>query len=49
MKVRALKSFCGSVTMRKGEVQDLDESPVLLDLLKYHFVIEERSDKDESQ
>ena len=38
MRVRALKSFCGAVTMRRGQETELADSPVLTDLLRAGYI-----------
>ncbi len=38
MRVRALKSFCGAVTMRRGQEAELADSPVLTDLLLAGYI-----------
>ena len=38
MRVRALKSFCGAVTMRRGQEMELADSPVLADLLRAGYI-----------
>ena len=38
MRVRALKSFCGAVTMRRGQEMELADPSVLADLLRAGYV-----------
>lgn len=47
MKVKALKTFCGVITMYKGEERDCVDSPVLRDLLKCGYVekVQEKTNK----
>lgn len=38
MRIRALKSFCGAVTMRRWQEMELADSPVLADLLRAGYI-----------
>lgn len=38
MKVKALVSFCGNVSMYEGEVRDISDPSLLQDLLRVHYV-----------
>lgn len=40
MKIMALKSFCGTLTMAQGEVREYGNETVLSDLLKAGYVRE---------
>ena len=40
MKVKALVSFCGKVSMGKGEVREVTYQDILKDLLKAGYVVE---------
>jgi len=46
MKVRATKSFCGAVTMRRGQEADIKDMFIVDDLLKAGYVeaLEENND-----
>lgn len=44
MKIRALESFSGALTMYKGEVIDYDNKPVVDDLLRCKYVEEVKKD-----
>lgn len=44
MKVKALKSFSGLLTMHTGEVKDIEEEEVLTDLLQACYVEEVKTD-----
>jgi hypothetical protein len=40
MKIMALKSFCGTLTMAQGEVREYGNETVLSDLLKAGYIRE---------
>lgn len=40
MKIRALKSFCGALTMAQGDVREYSDETVLSDLLKAGYIEE---------
>lgn len=40
MKIIALKSFCGTLTMAQGEVREYGNETVLSDLLKARYIKE---------
>ena len=40
MKIMALKSFCGTLTMTQGEVREYGNETVLSDLLKAGYIRE---------
>lgn len=40
MKIKALKSFCGTLTMAQGEVREYGNEAVLSDLLKAGYIRE---------
>lgn len=40
MKIRALKSFCGTLTMAQGDVREYSDESVLSDLLKAGYIEE---------
>lgn len=44
MKVEALTSFCGVLSMAKGEIRECDDDIVLSDLLSAGYVREVRAD-----
>lgn len=46
MKVRALLSFCGTVSMGRGEVADVTDKAVLDDLLQAGYVEEVKKQKE---
>ena len=50
MKVRALVSFCGLVSMRKGEVKEIRDKTIATDLLRVGYVeqIEKQKEKKTS-
>lgn len=37
---KALKSFCGKVSMKKGETKDIDDKDVIKDLLNAGYIEE---------
>lgn len=45
MKVKALVSFAGQVTMAPGEVRDIKDKAVVKDLLRAGYVEEAKSGK----
>lgn len=53
MNIKALTDFYGSMTMKKGEIRDVEKTPVISDLLKMGLVTileeKESGDKDESE
>lgn len=44
MRIEALKSFCGVLSMAKGEVREYDDETVLTDLLASGYVREVMED-----
>ena len=46
-KYRALRSFCGKVSMKKGAEKEIDDSEVAQDLIKARFVVALESKKPE--
>ena len=40
MKIRALKSFCGTLTMAQGDERECSDETVLSDLLKAGYIEE---------
>ena len=46
MIVKAIKSFCGIVSMGRGEVAEIAEGPVLEDLLRAGYVEEVKKPKE---
>lgn len=46
MKIEALKSFCGVISMAKGEVRECSNKSVLADLVSAGYVKEVRSDPE---
>ena len=38
MKIEALKSFCGTLTMAQGDVREYSDETVLSDLLKAGYI-----------
>lgn len=49
MEIRALKNFCGTITMSKGEVRECEETEVVKDLLKVGYIGKVRKTKNESK
>lgn len=52
MKVKALKSFSGEVSMHIGEVKDIDDKDILADLTAAGYIEQEkpkRSGKNEGK
>ena len=49
MEIRALKNFCGTITMSKGEVRECKETEVVKDLLKVGYIEKVRKTKNESK
>ena len=47
MIVKALISFCGQVSMSKGEVRNISDLSVAKDLIKAGYVQEERKPRKE--
>lgn len=45
MLYRALKSFSGVISMKKGEVKDIAEKLLVGDLLRSKYIEEVKSDK----
>jgi hypothetical protein len=45
MKVKALASFAGTITMALNEVKDIKDKDVLEDLLRAGYVVEVKSSK----
>ena len=43
---KALKSFCGKVSMKKNEIKDIDDKEIIIDLLNSGLIEEV---KDESK
>lgn len=46
MKIEALTSFCGVLSMAKGEVREYNEDGVLMDLLSSGYVKEVRAEPE---
>ena len=40
MKIKALKSFCGTLTMAQGDAREYSDETVLSDLLKAGYIEE---------
>jgi len=38
MRVKALVSFCGVVSMQEGEVRDISDPSLCADLLQAHYI-----------
>jgi len=49
MRVKALKSFAGKVTMSFGEVREIKDKVVLKDLLRAGYVEEIKEDEDKGK
>lgn len=52
MKVEAVESFCGAISMYGGEVKDIASETLVKDLMKAGYVIpckEKRGTKNESK
>ena len=49
MKVKALKSFSGAVSMAKGDVRDINDEYILKDLIKAGYVVEEAKEPAEEK
>lgn len=51
MKIKALTSFAGSLTMGKGQVMECDDEVVLQDLLKAGYIerVDEPKEPEEPQ
>ena len=47
MRVKALCSFSGSITMSKGEIRECDDEAVLSDLIRAGYVEEKTAQKTE--
>ncbi len=45
MKIEALVSFCGVLTMAEGEVREYSDEAVLSDLLKAGYIKEAKEEK----
>ncbi len=45
MKIRALESFSGAISMRKGEIRECDNKVTLKDLLKAGYIEEVKEKK----
>lgn len=45
MKIRALKSFCGTLTMAQGDVREYSNEAVLSDLLKAGYIEEVQAEQ----
>ena len=45
MLVKALRSFCGLVNMRQGEVKDLSDEHIVSDLLNAKYIEEVKTTK----
>lgn len=39
MKVKAIVSFCGTLSMAKGEIREVTDKAVLVDLMKAGYVV----------
>lgn len=46
MKVKALKTFSGAVSMNEGETRDINTKDILEDLLKNGYVKEEKRERE---
>lgn len=46
MKIEALASFCGKLSMAKGEIRECSDQAVLSDLLKAGYVKEIRHEEE---
>lgn len=40
MRIRAIENFSGPISMSKGEERELDNEPLLNDLLKAGYIVE---------
>lgn len=40
MRIRAIENFSGLISMSKGEERELDNEPLLNDLLKAGYIVE---------
>lgn len=51
MRIKACTDFYGSITMKKGEIRDVEKDPVISDLLKLKLIkiIEKDGDDNESE
>lgn len=49
MKIEALKSFCGVLSMAKGEVREYSNETVLADLTASGYVIEVTENSDQKK
>lgn len=49
MMYRALKSFCGNVTMRRGEVKAITDKNVVADLLRAGYIVEVKTEKPQKK
>ena len=51
MKIKARVDFYGNVTMKKSEIRDVENTPVISDLLKIGLIeiMDEGGEKDESE
>ena len=49
MKIKAKTSFCGALTMAKGETREYSDNAVLTDLLKAGYIEETKADPAEKK
>jgi hypothetical protein len=49
MKVEALKSFCGTISMSEGEIREYSNEAVLADLLSVGYVQEVRAEPEKKR
>jgi hypothetical protein len=49
MKIEALKSFCGALSMSEGEVRECSNETVLADLLAAGYVREVRAEPEKKR
>lgn len=49
MKIEAITSFCGVLSMAKGEVREYSDEAVLADLISAGYIKEVRADPDQKK
>lgn len=49
MKIEAITSFCGVLSMAKGEVRECSDEAVLADLISAGYIKEVREDPDQKK
>lgn len=49
MKIEAMKSFCGSLSMAKGDIRECSDETVLTDLISAGYVREVRADPNQKK